>query len=84
MAQTKVELEAQLVKVNAAIDRVLEGGQGYSRPDFSMQRARLPELRALRKDLEFKILRASSGGAVEVGDFNTGSGTTESDEWGTS
>ena len=77
------DAELTLGEVNQAIRAILLTGQSYTRAGFSLNRANLPELRALRKELKFENARKSSTGSTAISDFSGADGTsTESDDWG--
>jgi len=70
--QTLADIEAQLAKVNTAIDRVLLGGQSYSRTDFGFNRANLKDLMAMRSMLESQRNKMTTTGSTSVDDFSVG------------
>ena len=83
MARTVAQVQAQLDKVNTAIDDLLTTGQTYSRPDFSLGRASLADLMKMQQRLEKQLVRMGSTGSSSVVDSSGGTaGQTEDDEWG--
>lgn len=51
----------RLAQVDAAISAVLYGGQSYKLGDWSVTRADLAQLRALRDDLAAQVSQENSG-----------------------
>lgn len=77
MAETAAQLEARLAAVRTAINDILVAAQSYSSTGVSVNRASLKELRDYEKQLELKLSRMTSGGAVKLSDFS-GGGTSGS------
>ena len=73
MARSVAEIEADLADVRAAIKRVLTN-QSYGTGDTRVERARLSELQALKKDYEAELAAAQDAALGSAGGiaFNTG------------
>lgn len=59
---TAVEM---LEQVNEAIAKVLAGGQSYKIGSRQLTRANLPELRAMRADLQAQLASEEAGGLLD-------------------
>lgn len=55
---------ARLAQVDAAIEAVLSGGQSYKLGSWSVTRADLAQLRAMRDELAAQVEREDSGGLL--------------------
>lgn len=65
MSENTISLSQQLEQVNAAIAAVLAGGQSYKIGNRSLTRASLPELKALRDDLQGQLAAEQSNGLMD-------------------
>ena len=59
MKENKLEARELLEKVNAAIMKILAGGQSYKIGSRSMTRADLAVLQGMKKDLEAQVSRGN-------------------------
>lgn len=68
---TEAEITTQLAAVNTAITNLLLTGKEYEVGTGSSKRifrqAELPELRALRSDLEYKLAEVQGNSGVQLG-----------------
>ena len=63
MARTAAEIQAEIDKTTAAIQRLLDDGQAWQRGERSRTEARLEELRLHRAKLESELADVTRGGA---------------------
>lgn len=69
MAETAEQIETRLADVRAAIARAVQS-QSYSLGGRSHSNQSLKELRDYERQLELKLSRMTSGGAVILSDFS--------------